>query len=787
MRFFLLLFTCLCLINIVSSQSTILISGYLKDSLTGERLIGANIYDIISLKGTSSNSFGYYVVKLNKQGIVKLQYSYVGYKPYQISFNTNGDTIISVSLVSNNSLEQVIVKGEKSREELTEISKITLLPAQVKKLPSFTGEPDLLKAFQLMPGISQGTEGTSGLYVRGGSPDQNLFLLDDVPLYNVMHLGGLYSVFDPSALKSVDLYKGGFPARYGGRISSIMDIRNNDGNIKQYNSEIGLSLLLSKLFIEGPLKKGKASFMFSIRRSNLDLYTFLYNKFLSGQNDNIAYYFYDVNLKLNYIINDRNRVFMAFYKGIDNFYNKYNESQYTSGFDYKGYSGIKWGNTAISARWQHIFANQVTNNLTVASTFYKYENKNNFKAFNKEQNIGSSSEYSLISNIHDLIIKSDLQIPINTNHIKTGFEGAFHTFNPSAIHSSYSTSDSLVTNPSNKNVIKAFSGSFYAERVFDLTEKISANFGFRYNLFYTNSTFFQSPEPRIIINYSFYSAWAIKASYCKMSQNIHLLTNSGTGLPSDLWVPSTQQAHPEKSDQVTIGVTHTTSSNNYKISAEMYYKTLSNLIEYKEGVLVYSSNESWEEKVEKNGKGYAEGIELMIEKQYGRLTGWLSYTLSKTERKFNNIQNGESFPFKYDQRHNFSIVLNYAISEKLSASAVWQYHTGNAITLATGKYEILTQNYYYNGQQQMKEIHIYSKRNAYQMPAYHKLDLGLNYTKTKRRGTAIWNIGIFNAYNHQNAYFLFFKEKNGVTKLYQQSLFPILFNFGYTYKFLNGK
>jgi hypothetical protein len=782
MRFFLLLFASLGLINIASSQSTISISGYLKDSLTGERLIGANIYDPISLKGTSSNSFGYYVLKLNKQGIIKLQYSYVGYKPHQISFNTNGDTIISVSLVSNNSLDQVIVKGEKSREELTEISKITLLPAQVKKLPSFTGEPDLLKVCQLMPGINQGTEGTSGLYVRGGSPDQNLFLLDDVPLYNVMHLGGLYSVFDPSALKSVDLYKGGFPARYGGRISSIIDIRNNDGNIKQYNSEIGLSLLLSKLFIEGPLKKGKASFLFSIRRSNLDLYTFLFNKVLSGSSDNIAYYFYDVNLKLNYIINDRNRVFLAFYKGIDNFYHKYNESQYTSGFDYKGYSGIKWGNTALSSRWQHIFANQVTNNLTVASTFYKYENKNNFKAFNKEQNLGSSSDFNLTSNIQDIIIKSDLQIPTTTNDIKLGIEGACHTFNPSAIHYSYSTSDTLVTNPTNENEIEAYSGAIYAERIFNLTEKISTNIGFRFNFFQTESTSFLSPESRFILNYRFLPSWALKASYCNMSQNIHLLTNSGAGLPSDLWVPSTKQAHPEKSNQFTLGLTHTT-LNNYNLSIEAYYKTLTNLIEYKEGILVYSSNESWEEKVEKNGKGYAEGIELMIEKQYGRLTGWLSYTLSKSERSFRNIQDGAYFPFKYDQRHNFNIVISFAISEKLSASAVWQYHTGNGITLAQGKYEILTQNYFNNGKQYMEEVHIYSKRNAYCMPAYHKLDLGLNYIKIKRRGTAIWNIGIFNAYNHQNAYFLFFKEKNGTTKLYQQSLFPIIFNFGYTFKF----
>ncbi len=784
MKFLLSFIASICLFNIAWSQSTISISGYISDSLSGERLIGANIYETVSLKGTSSNNFGYYVLKLNKRDVIQLNFSYVGYKPRQIYLKTNGDTVINISLVSNNNnIEQITVNGEKSREELTEISKITLLPAVIKIVPSLTGEPDLLKTFQLMPGVNQGTEGTSGLNVRGGSPDQNLFLLDDVPLYNVMHLGGLYSVFDPSAIKSVDLYKGGFPARYGGRISSIIDIRNKDGNINQYNIEIGLSLILSKFFVEGPLIKGKASFLLSARRSNLDIYSILFNKYLSNSGDYYAYYFYDVNLKMNYILDDRNRVYVAFYKGLDNFYHKYSESSYTSGFEYNGYSGLKWGNTALSSRWQHVFANQATNNLTIASTFYKFDNKNTFTAFNQEQNLGSSSNYRLTSNIHDLILKSDLQIPINASDIKTGFEIAYHNFNPSAINYSYNTMDTQATDPVIDNETEAFSGSFYIERIFNLTEKFSSNVGFRYNFFYTENTFFHLPEPRLIMNYRMFSTWAIKASYCMMSQNIHLLTNSGTGLPSDLWVPSTQQVRPEKSNQFTIGLTHTSSSKNYKMSAEAYYKTLSNLIEYKEGILVYSPDYSWTEKVEKNGKGNAKGVELMIEKQKGRFTGWVSYTLSKSERVFSNIQDGEAFPYKYDQRHNISIVLNYNISERLSASAVWQYHTGNAITLAQGKYEVLIENYYRNGVQQLEEVHVYSKRNACRMPAYHKLDLGLNYTLTKKRGIAIWNIGLFNAYNHQNAYFLFFKENNGITQLYQQSIFPLLLNFGYTFKF----
>lgn len=768
--------------TLIMAQTPITISGYLSDSLTGERLIGANVFNAITYKGVSTNNFGYYVFQLHENEIVTVQFSYVGYNTESCVFKLNTDTIVNMQLTSDNSIEQVVVKGEKAREQLAEMSKMSLNADQISRMPNITGEPNLLKVYQLMPGIAQADEGNSGLYVRGGSPDQNLFLLDDVPLYNVMHLGGIYSVFDPAVIKNVTLYKGGFPARYGGRISSIIDVRNKDGNLHKFGGEVGISLLLSKVFLEGPIKKDKASFVLSVRRSNIDLFTTLYNKVLTKSPENTGYYFYDINAKVNLIANQNNRVFISFYKGLDNFYRREKDQDVGSGYDYEGESELKWGNVSASLRWQHVFKNNSINNFTVAYSNYTYANENHYSANNTEGNQNSSTSYSLKSDIKDIIVKSDLQIPIANSDLKAGIELTSHRFNPSAIQYSDKQNDSVNTGGNPNNIMPAFSGAIYLERVFNLLPKLSANLGLRLASFFVSDTSFFNLEPRVIVNYHFAKAWALKASYCHMTQNIHLLSNSNTGLPSDLWVPSTGIISPEQSKQVSLGITHT-SANNYLFTAEAYYKTMNNLIEYKAGTLIYSSNQDWTEKIETEGKGYSAGIELMLEKKIGKVTGWISYTLSKSERQFSNIQNGDYFPFKYDQTHNFSFVFNYAISKKLSASLTWQYHTGNAITIAEGSYEQMVPNYYDEGKLEPVAIHVYSAKNGYRMPAYHKLDVGLNYTKPKPNGTAVWHLGIFNVYNRQNAHYLYFKDEEGETKLYQQSLFPIMFNFGYLFQF----
>jgi hypothetical protein len=780
----------LCFLHLYAFSQKVTLSGYVLDENTGEHLIGANIYDKLNHTGHTTNKFGFYSIVLTKGETYNFQYSYVGYSPVSITLQSEADTTLNIKLTAGASLEGVQITAAKSErlERRNEISKIEIPLNQIKTLPSITGEPDILKAFQLMPGIQSGSEGHNGLYVRGGTPDQNLFLLDDVPLYNVSHLGGLYSVFDPSMVKSVDLYKGGFPARYGGRTSSVVDVRNKEGNLYSYNGEFGFSLLLSKIFFEGPVVKDKASFAFSLRRSNLDIYSFMHNRML-GNPYNTGYNFYDINLKSNYILSGKDRLFVNFYQGNDVFFYKEKESSQSHGlYAYNAQSKLKWGNRSASVRWHHIFGSKIFNNLTLAYTKYQYRSINFSERTDKSSNAGLKNEFLIHSGVEDIIMKTDLEIPFTSSSLRIGGEFSKHYYVPSAVsHSqilSLNKRDTVLSNPVQKSVLKANDASVYGEYHFYLN-KLSGNLGSRAGYYLVNGRKFTSIEPRVILNYLLFPSLSIKGSYCTMQQSIHLLTNSNTGFPSDLWLPSTDKIVPETSEQITFGLAHT-SKSNYEFSIEGYYKKMDNLIEYKEGILVFNNNLNWDEKIETGGIGKVRGIELLIQKKEGVVTGWIGYTLSKNQRNFANLNKGLDFPFKYDQRHNFSLVNNWKINDRITLSGTWMYNSGHSITLPTGKYPILNVSYWGNyteDRYELSDIHIYSEKNGYRMPSFHKLDLGFNYTVLKKKGTAIWTLGVYNAYNRQNAYYLFFKTTNGETKLYQQSLFPIIINFGYSFIF----
>jgi len=758
------------------AQSNFTIKGYVSDSITGERLIGATVFSDETRQGAVTNNYGYFAFNIDSCSVTNITVSYVGYLSKHLHLSRAKEPILEIKLCSNNQIEQIVVSGKQNTND--NISKISLSPLQIKQIPNITGQPELFRALQLTPGVKQGNEGSCGLYVRGGSPDQNLFLLDDVPLYNVMHLGGIFSVFDASALKSVEMYMGGFPARYGGRISSIVDVRNKDGNLYELHGNFGLSLLLSSAFIEGPIKKGKASFMLSVRRSNIDIYTFLYNKLLAPTSSSVSYYFYDINAKLNYIITPKNRLFFSFYKGYDSFYFKEGESSSLYDYEYKSKSGIDWGNTSTSLRWLHTFNNGVLHNLTFAYENYKYDNKNEYTATSDE--ISIESNYYLESGIKDILLKSDFQFKLLNNDSRCGAELIHHYFTPTAISSKNSQLEEEQISD-NTNNMAAIEGSVYFEQKWHPITILDFNIGIRVNNLWVDSTSFFNFEPRLNANIKITTKLILKASYTQMNQNIHLLTNSGAGLPSDLWVPSTKEIAPEKSAQFTVATSYDI-NDKYQLNIEAYYKTLKNLIEYKEGVLIYSSSENWDDKVERKGNGTGKGIEVKLEKTSSKLTGWISYTLSKSERKFSNINNGQIFPYKYDQPHNISVMANYSFSKELSVSVIWQYHSGNSITLAEGQYQLTTYDED-GGESIVQTIQIYSDKSAYRMPSYHRLDIGLNYTKHKTKHDAIWNLGVYNLYNRQNAYYLFYKEEDGIIKLYQQSLFPLMFNFGYTYTF----
>jgi hypothetical protein len=504
---------------------------------------------------------------------------------------------------------------------------------------------------------------------------------------------------------------------------------------------------------------------------------------------NTGYTFYDINLKSNYLLSRNDRLFINFYQGNDKFFYKEKESaQSIDLYAYNAQSKLKWGNRSASIRWHHIFGNKIFNNLTLAYTKYQYKSINFSERHIKASNSGLRDEFLIHSGVEDIIVKTDLEIPFTRSSLRVGGEYSKHYYIPSAVSYSQILSsnkrDSVLSNPVHKSSLNADDVSVYGEYHFYFN-KLSGNLGTRAGYYMVNGRKFTSIEPRIILNYLIYPSLSIKGSYCSMQQSIHLLTNSNTGLPSDLWLPSTDKIVPETSSQITFGLAHTT-KGNYEFSIEGYYKKLDNLIEYKEGILVFNNNLKWDEKIETGGLGKVQGIELLIQRKEGLVTGWIGYALSKNERNFANLNNGRDFPFKYDQRHNFSIVNNWKINEKITLSCTWIYNTGHSITLPSGKYQIFNLDYfdyYRENSNDFRDVHIYSERNGYRMPSFHKLDLGLNYTVLKKNGTSIWTLGAYNAYNRQNAYYLFFKTINGETKLYQQSLFPILINFGYSFIF----
>lgn len=761
------------------SQNSVL-SGYVTDSETGEAMIGVNIINLDSRTGTSSNKFGFFTLSVKNTEINRIQFSFVGYETKVFNIQISKDTLMKVSLhTSDNNLSEIFVVSRKKIEERTEMSKIDIPISTIRSLPSLSGEADIMKAFQLMPGVQMGAENTNGLFVRGGSSDQNLFLLDDVPLYNVNHLGGFFSVFDPSMLKSVDLYKGGFPARYGGRISSVMDIRTKDGNLYDKKGEFMLGILSSKLFLEGPIISGKSSYALSVRYCNFGIYTWLFSKL---QNDvgTSGYNFYDINLKTNYILSPQNRLFINFFTGDDNI--SYKETDVKIEFSdntYSEKSNIKWGNTAGSVRWLHTADNGFFNNTTLAFSGYRFLNAIKSITRDTDTKEKMSNFFQTHSAINDLTLKNDAEISFNKHTFRFGLSAINHFFKPGTVTQSYSGSDldSTITNP--VKIIYALDFCGYAEWEYTFFKKLSVNAGFRTGLYATTGTLYPVLEPRVVLNYLFLPSFSLKTSYTKMHQNMHLLTNSDGGLPTDIWVPSTKLIKPESADQFSFGFAHTT-KNNYELSIELYAKKMKNLIDYKAGIFVYDIHQSWENKIETDGVGNIKGIEFLFQKKSGNLTGWMAYTLSSNKRKFKYLNNGEEFPYIYDQRHNLSITGNYKISKNMVISAVWIYHSGNHITLPLAKYQIA--NYDYMGNLSFSEVEIYFKKNGYSLPDYHRLDIGLTRTKQLKKGIRNWSINIYNAYNRQNAYYVYYKKNNdGNIKLYQRSFFPFLLNFGYSY------
>lgn len=763
------------------------ISGYITDGTSLETLIGANVFEIRHSQGSVTNPYGFYSITL-PEGDVSIHYSYIGYTTRKNNFVLKKDTVLNIRMKSNNQLEEVVIISNKTETGLlaTQMGAVDIPLAHIKNTPSFLGEADVLKSIQLLPGVQAGTEGTAGMYVRGGGPDENLYLLDGVPLYNVEHLFGFFSVFTPEAVKKVSLFKSSFPARFGGRLSSVVDVRTNDGNMKTYHGSFSIGLLSSKINFEGPIIKNKTAFNISARRSYVDI---LSRPFMPKENK-FYYYMYDINAKVNHRFNDKSRLFLSVYNGMDKFYWKLDEN--LTGSMSKNDMKMKWGSTVTSLRWNYIFNNKLFSNTTVAYNNFRFNlGSTSYQQYNATSSINETdykSDYK--SGIKDVSYNIDFDYnPTSGHNIKFGGGYLYHTFRPEVQTSRFkeqnktSTTDTTYNNTSNRNIY-AHEASVYIEDNFEISRRIRVNAGLHFSLFNVDKNTYTSLQPRLSVRYQMLKDFAMKASFTKMNQYIHLLSNSSLSLPTDLWVPVTNKVKPMQAYQYSVGGYYT-GIKGWELSVEGYYKDMHNVVEYKDGASFLGTSKGWEDKIEM-GRGRSFGIEFMAQKTVGNTTGWISYTLAKSDRKFTQINNNIRFPYKYDRRHNMNITVNHKFNERIDMSASWVLATGGVATIAEQVTTIIRPGNENSGEGDMglTQENFIESRNNYRLPVSHRLNVGVNFRKKTKHGERIWNVSLYNAYNAMNPSFVYKKTSDGKSPVFKKiTILPCIPSFSYTYKF----
>ncbi len=774
-RIILCIFLCLAGFNQLCAQQKFTFSGYVRDTLSGENLIGATVAINGQGKGVNSNAYGFFSITL-PEGNYRVTISFTGYESQIASLELNRDISLNINLAPRIvASEEVIVYAKRKDGNVrdAQMGKVDLSISQIKSIPAIFGEVDVLKTLQLLPGVRNAGEGNAGFYVRGGGPDQNLVLLDDAVVYNSGHLFGFFSIFNSDAIKNVSLIKGGMPAQYGGRLSSVLDIAMKDGNLKKMEVEGGIGAIASRLNIQGPIKKDKASFIVSARRTYIDALVKPFVKKTSSFYGS-GYYFYDLNTKLNYKFSEKDRLFLSGYFGRDVF--TFNNSQRSFR------ANIPWGNATATLRWNHLFHRKLFSNTTLVFNNYNF-------AFNGTQN---NLSFNVQSGIRDLTAKFDMDYYPGSQHkLKFGGQYTHHTFKPNLVSG---RSDSIDFTPNNAQRKYAREAAVYLQDDWDLTDAFRLSAGLRFSNFTqvgsftqyerdangnkTDSTIYQKGErvknygglePRITVRYSFNNEQSVKASVSRNYQYIHLVSNAGNTLPTDLWVPSTLFVRPQLSWQYAAGYFRNFDNNTYESSVEVYYKKMENQIEYREG---YTPSLSDPEEEFVFGDGWSYGAEFFVRKNTGKITGWIGYTLSWTNRKFAALNEGKQYPARYDRRHDLSAVTTLELNDKWKLSAVFVYGTGNAATLPERFYlvnGVLTQEY--------------SRINQYRLPAYHRLDFSATYTpvsKKPRRIRGYWVFSIYNVYSRLNPYFLYFDQTgsalDGSLKVdaKQVSLFPII-------------
>ncbi len=759
------------------------VRGYVTDAQTGEALIGAHVYETRQRAGTITNAYGFFSLTLPVDTAF-IQVSYLGYRRETLVLQaplTRTRTIeLTPSTVGLDSLNVVASRLEERLEERVQMSKVDVSMADVQTLPALLGEADVLKTLQLMPGVQSGAEGSSGLYVRGGSPDQTLVLLDDATVYNVSHLFGFLSTFNTDALNNVELFKGGFPARYGGRLSSVLDLRMREGNRKEFEGRGAVGLVASSLTVEGPIRKEKSSFIVSTRRTYLDLITRPFQTLRNGEENSVTgYYFYDVNAKSNATLSEKDRVFVSLYAGNDRLYSFFDDKEV--GYPDKTHFG--WRNVTATLRWNRILTPRMFANAMLLFSRFRYEARDRYASqlLIDDRTARESFESRFSSGIQDWSAKIDIDyLPHRAHYVRFGGVTMHHRFTPGA--QLYREKNSLETVPdttiARKDEKFAVEWFAYAEDAIDLTRRLKVNAGVHVSGFHVDDRVYASVQPRLATSFLLPGQWALKASYASMRQYIHLLSNSGIGLPTDLWLPSTARVRPQRSWQGAVGLARTLGPNAYDVSVEGYYKSMDGVTEFAEGSNFVGLNRDWENRIV-SGRGWSYGAEMFVRKKKGRTRGWIGYTLSWTKRRIAALNQGRAFPYRYDRRHDLSIAIMRKLKRR-TVSATWVYGTGNAVTLPVAQYSE-------NGE----IVNVYNRRNGYRMAAYHRLDVSVH--TPRRDGKDQLTFSIYNLYSRRNPFFLFVKDSSSfhpqvgffdqVRTVRQVSLFPIIPSISYRFTF----
>lgn len=771
-RIVLILFIAISQFEFVFAQNRTTLNGNVTDAKTGETLIGASV----KLSGSNSvgavtNSYGFYSVNM-LQGAYEISVSFIGYKTIKQSITISEAIRLNFVLEEDNPLNEVVISAVKRNENVSNpqmgLQKIDI--REINNVPVLLGERDVLKTLQLLPGIKSAGEGNSGFYVRGGSTDQNLILLDEAPVYNAAHMLGFFSTFNSDAIKDMSVYKGGMPAQYGGRLASVLDIKMNDGNRKEYTIEGGIGLISSRLKAEGPIVKDKGSFMISARRTYLDAFLALSSD--SSINSNTLF-FYDLNAKANYQLDEMNTVYLSSYFGRDK-------------LGISDTFGFNWGNATVTLRWNHLYSNRLFSNTSLIYSNYNYVIQN----FMEEDN------FEVNSSIKDFNLKQDFEYSLSNNHnLKFGINAIHHTIAPGKLTATETSS----INEANYEDRKGLEFATYVSDEWMVGNKMNLVYGLRLSSFsligagnmksydadgnmvgttvYKTGEFVKSYfnlEPRISASYQLNNSSAIKAAYTRNIQNIHLMSNSTSTSPTDLYIMNSNNVKPEIADQFAAGYFKNFNDDNYEFSAEVYYKWMQNQIEYRNGTDLRGNGNVEADLLYGDGRAY--GLELFFKKRFGRFNGWVGYTWSKTERQFDAINAGKWFYARQDRTHDLSLVGLYKASPRWTFSSVFAYNTGNAVTFPSGKYQVNSRTAFY-----------YSEKNGYRTPAYHRLDVSATLEgRPGKKLQSSWSFGIYNLYNRQNAFSIDFKDDpddDSKTQVVRTTLFGIIPSVTWNFKF----